>query len=149
MAVDATSFGTILTLVASKTFPFGFPVMTFPDDVDPLEFPSIQIADGAMGANGDLVTWSKATYIPMTVSLLPNSFDEISMGILFQANRVAQGKSSVQDSITATVVYPNFRMITLSLGRIMEGPSGLAIASGGGRIKTRSFRFIFESMVFV
>ncbi len=99
MATDATGFGTLLTIVASKTFPVGFPVRAFPDNVDPIDFPSLQIADGAMGVNGDFVSWKKANPTPITIAVLPNTPEEFALETLLQTNRPAQGKKYVNDDI--------------------------------------------------
>jgi len=142
---DVTGFGSILTIVASTTFPVGMPVMSFADDADPIDFPTLQIGEGVMGVNGDLITWKKANPIPMIVNLIPNTIDQEAMNILLLANRPSQGKKYVNDDITATVVFPNFKVVTLSTGKIVEGIPGASISSAG-RVKTFSYRFLFKDI---
>ena len=55
---------------------------------------------------------------------------------------MAQGKSSAQDVITATVVYPDGTVITLTQGAITDAPFGKSLSSDG-RAKTRQFGFMF------
>ena len=53
MSEDISGQGLEINLVASKVFPGGLIINQFADDADPLDFSSIQIADDAMGLNGD------------------------------------------------------------------------------------------------
>lgn len=148
MSVDITGFGTVLTITASGTFPVGLPLTQFSDDADSIDFPNLVIAEAQMGVNGDLITYSKANPIPMTINIIPNSLDDISLNILFQANRPGKGKSNAQDVINAVIIYPNLRIVTLTNGRIISGIPGLGIANSG-RLKTRSYSFTFENVVSV
>lgn len=140
---DISGFGARVQIRADKTFPSGFVLTQFADDVDPFDVPSTQIADKAMGMNGDLISWAKATPTEITVAVIPGSEDDRNLQALYDANRVARGKSSAGDVITATVVYPDGRTLTLTPGRLTDGPAGVGVASAG-RKKTSSYKFAFE-----
>jgi hypothetical protein len=142
---DITGFGTVITLVASITYPVGFTFTSFPDDVDPVDIPSLQIGEGLMGVNGDLITYKKANPIPITIALLPNTVDQEAMNILLLANRPSQGKKYINDDITLVITFPNFKVITLSTGKIIEGVPGASITSVG-RIKTFTYKFVFKDI---
>jgi hypothetical protein len=144
MSQDITGFGVVVTLVATTTFPVGFPITQFADDADPLDFASVKIGDVAMGLNGDLITWAKAVPLPMVLNVIPGSEDDLNLGILADANRVAQGKISAFDQVSATVAYPDGSVITLTGGKITDAPFGKSIA-GSGRLKTKTYAFSFES----
>lgn len=141
---DVSSFGTQLYLTASTTFPQGFPITQFADDADPLDSPSVQIGDAAMGVNGDLIVWRKGVPLPATISVIPGSEDDQNLQILWNANRVGQGKLSANDIITLTVVYPNGTQITLDTGIIKDGPAAGSVASAG-RLKTKTYGFVFQN----
>lgn len=145
MTIDVSGFGLQIQTVASVTFPAGFTVSQFADDGDPFDLPSIQIADKAMGLNGDLVTWSKASPLTITVNLIPNSDDDKNMSILCDANRIGRGKSSARDVITMTGIYPDGSTITLTGGKITDGMPGNGVASAG-RLKTKAYMFAFEGV---
>lgn len=145
MANDISGFGLQIQVVASVTFPSGFTVSQFADDGDPFDLPSIQIADKAMGLNGDLITWSKANPLTVTLNVVPNSDDDKNLGILFDANRVARGKQSARDVITMTGIYPDGSTITLTPGVITDGMPGNAVASSG-RMKSKAYIFAFEGV---
>lgn len=143
MTQDISGFGTRIVIQASNTFPSGFTVTQSADDADPLDIPSIQIADKAMTLNGTLVTWSKANPIPMTLNVIPGTTDDQNMSVLLAANRASAGRRPARDVITATVVYPDGRTLRLMRGKITDGAMGNSIASAG-RLKTKAYAFAFE-----
>lgn len=141
---DISGFGARVQVVASKTFPSGFNLTQFADDADPFDIPSTQIRDKAMGLNGDLVTWSKASPVGVSLAVVPGSEDDRNLAALYDANRVAKGKASAGDVVTVTVAYPDGRTLTLQRGAMTDGPAGLGIASAG-RLKTSTYQFVFEA----
>lgn len=140
---NISGFGLIATVRASRTFPLGVPLTNFADDSDPLDIPGLQIADSAMGLNGDLISWSTANPIQVTLNLVPNSIDDIEMSILFEANRVGRGKIGARDVITMTLLYPSGNFVTLNQGIITDGSPSSAVSSAG-RLKSKSYSFMFE-----
>lgn len=142
---DISAFGIRVRLVASVTFPAGIDITQFADDGDSLDVPQQQIADKAMGVNGDLIVWSKANPLLTTVNVIPSTDDDRNLSVLLEANRVARGKRSARDVITMTAVYPDGRTQTWSQGKITDGIPGNALASSG-RMKTKPYMFAFESL---
>lgn len=142
---DISGFGIVVSVIASNTFPTGFTVTQFADDADPLDIASVRIGDVAMGLNGDLITWAKAVPLPAVLNVIPGSADDLNLSILANANRVAQGKSSAQDIITMTVIYPDGSTTILTSGKITDAPFGKSVASAG-RLKTRSYAFAFQNL---
>jgi hypothetical protein len=144
---DISAFGLQIQLIATSTFPVGFNITEFADDTDPFDVPSLQVADKAMGINGDLIVWSKANPILISISLVPGSLEDILMALLLEANRVGKGKISNADTITMVGEYPNGTIITLLQGRITDGPPGSAVSSAG-RLKSKTYQFAFENKLF-
>lgn len=142
---NISGFGLQVQVIASVTFPSGFTCSQFADDADPFDMPSIQIADKAMGLNGDLITWSKANPLPVTLSVIPGSDDDKNLAILFEANRVGRGKSSARDVITLVGIYPDGSTTTLTPGTITDGMPGNSVASAG-RLKTKAYSFAMEGV---
>lgn len=142
---DVSGFGLRINLVASATFPAGITLSQFADDADPFDLPSVNIGDSAMGVNGDLIVWSKANPLKVTVNVIPGSDDDQNLSILFDANRVGRGKSSAQDNVTLTGVYPDGRSVTLNNGIITDGMPGASVASAG-RLKSKTYMFHFEGL---
>ena len=144
---NISGFGFSVNLIASVTYPIGITLTQFADDADPLDDPSLQIGDVAMGINGDLITWSKANPTKLTLNVIPESTDDEALNILLQANRVGRGKISSRDNITMTILYPNkINFATLINGVITDGVPFSGVASDG-RLKTRSYSFAFENYV--
>jgi len=141
---NISGFGLSVNILASVTYPIGVQITEFADDSDPIDVPSLQIADTAMGLNGDLITWSKANPITVTVSVIAESEDDNTLSILLSANRVGRGRISSRDVITMTVVYPNGSFVTLVGGVITDGVP-FSPAESSGRLKTRTYAFAFES----
>jgi hypothetical protein len=141
---DITGFGLAIILTASTTFPTGIAITSYADDSDALDVPSIKIAETAMGLNGDGIKWSKAVMNPITISVIPNSPDDVNLSILFNANRVSQGTTNAKDVITAIVTYPDGIVVTLNNGFITDGPPASGVASAG-RLKTKTYGFQFTS----
>lgn len=146
MSNNTSGFGTVVNIIADQTYPVGFVVSQFADDADPLDFSAVQVADTSMGLNGDLITWSKAAPLPMVLNVIPGSNSDINLQILADANRVGQGKNSANDTITATVVYPDGTTRTLTGGKLTTAQFGKGISTAG-RTKTKSYAFSFENTV--
>ena len=143
---DISVFGLRVRLVASMTFPAGISITQFADDADPFDTPSIQIRDKAMGVNGDLVSWSKATPPALSISVVPGSDDDRNLAVLFEANRVGKGKLGARDVITVTALYPNLSTVTFSKGVITDGMPANS-PSSAGRLKSKTYQFAFENLV--
>lgn len=142
---DISGFGARIQVVADKTFPAGFSLSQFADDSDPFDSPSVQIRDKAMGLNGDLITWSKATPLTLALAVVPNGDDDRNLQALYDANRVGKGKTGAADVVTITVVYPDGKTVTYQQGVITDGPPAVGIASAG-RLKTSTYQFAFENV---
>lgn len=143
MAQDISGYGLRINLRASNTFPQGITLTQFADDGDPIDNPTQQITDKAMGLNGDMPYWSKANPIMATINLIPDSDDDRNMAALVAANIVGRNKRSAKDIITMTIVYPDGRTNTLNNGIIETGAVLTSVASAG-RKKSKSYAFAFE-----
>lgn len=144
MTQDISGFGLRVTVVASVTFPAGFTITQFADDADPIDNPVTITGDKAMGLNGDLITWSKATPLDLTLNVIPGSDDDQNLAILLDANLVGAGRTSAQDVITMTVIYPDLTNTTYTSGKLISGPTTSSVASAG-RKKTKAYAFAFET----
>lgn len=146
MTQDISGQGLGINLTASNTFPAGFIINQFADDADPLDIADIQIAETAMGLNGDMVSWNTANPIPMIINIIPGSDDDINLSILAEANRVGRGKISAKDKITANIIYPDGNIVTLTDGKITNAPTVTSVASAG-RKKSKAYAFAFENKI--
>jgi hypothetical protein len=142
--MDIGGFGSELTIFASQTFPNGLTITEFADDADPVDSPSIQVRDKAMGLNGRLITWGKAAPILLTINIIPDTADDVNLKLLFDNNRVARGVRPVQDVIDATLIYPSQDTTGFSNGATTDYVPTNSIASSS-RFKSKPYSFAFET----
>ncbi len=143
---NISALGTQVKVIASKSFPIGFDVADYADDVDGLVFDAQDIANTAMTLNGNLLVWNKATPIPISISVVPGGSDDQNLGVIFVFIRVAVGTMSVKDLITFVIPFPDGRIVTVSGGTMISGQSASSVSSDG-RFKTKTYTFQFESKV--
>lgn len=141
---DVSGFGLRVQMSASVTYPSGVTISAFADDADPFDTPSIQIADKAMGINGDLIIFAKAAPLAVTINVIPGSEDARALDALAEANRVGKGKNRAGDVITMTAIYPDGRTLTMTGGAITDAMPGDSVASAG-RLKSKAYIFAFEN----
>ena len=116
---------------------------------DPFDLPAIQLADKAMGVNGDLIVWAKANPIIITLNVIPDSVSDLALAVLAEQNRTARGKRSARDNITLTRIFAVDSVgqvrapLVLTEGRLTDAPGGTGVASSG-RKKTNAYTFAFE-----
>lgn len=143
---NISGFGLVVNVLASNTFPVGLLLTEFADDADPFDLPSLQIADKAMGLNGDLIIWSKPNPINVTLNVIAGSFTDANLAVLLEANRVGRGKTGARDIITMTAIYPSGNVLILNNGAITDGIPANSVASSA-RFKSKSYQFSFENKV--
>lgn len=143
--INVSGFGLKGRVSASKTFPNGFAVEGFADDADPLDSPDFTAADTATALNGDLVVWSRASGIEVAFNVIPTSEDDVNLSALLNANRVGKKKNGARDIINIVTTYPSGMVVSYSKGIIISG-SLIPAVGQNGRIKTRQYRFRFESV---
>ncbi|AZD85010.1 hypothetical protein C4K14_2176 [Pseudomonas chlororaphis subsp. aureofaciens] len=142
---DISATGLALNIIASKTFPNGFPVTEFADDADPFDLPAVVTATAAMNVNGDLVVFSSPQPILPTINVIPGSPADNNLQILFEANRAAKGKRVAGDVISITATYPDGSTVTVSNGKMLSGFPGKSVASAG-RQKSKAYAFAFQDL---
>ena len=142
---NVSGFGSRIVLRASVTFPAGITITQFADDADPFDIPEVQIADTAMGLNGDMVVWTSPNPIATTLNIIPGTDDDRNLAALYEANRPARGKRPALDVITLTQVLPDNTSVTLAQGVITNGRPGQSAASSG-RLKSKPYAFAFEGL---
>ena len=142
---DISGFASVVRLTATSTFPNGFDVTEFADDADAIEITDLTVGDTGMGLNGDLLVWSRPAVIEFAVNVIPGSQADVNCGILLEANRVAKGKRSARDVISAVANYSTGEIVTLSKGKIITGTVIPGIQQTG-RIRTKTYRVRFENV---
>src|SRR5271167_1099474 len=119
--INISAFGLTLNVVASNTFPNGFPVTAFADDADAVDAPDHDVADTGEGPNGNMVIWNRAVPLEVGFNLIPTSPEDINANVLLESNRAGLGKTPARDIVTLVMTYPNGQVVTLTPGGIITG----------------------------
>lgn len=144
MSTNISLFGFSVRIVADRTFPAGFTITEWADDQPPVDSSDIETGAFGIGPNGDMVVWQKPAALQAKYSVIPNSQADKNLTILHEANRVSKNKGiTPMDKITATAVYQDGRIVTLSQGMIHSGPA-VPAGTQDGRLTTRAYGFVFE-----
>lgn len=142
MTVNISGFGTEIALVSTVTFPYGFPLTAFSDDVDPIDIEDYQASDHEMLLDGGMFSFQVANPIKATIRLIPGSEDDENMKIVMEAARVKQSLITLPDFIILTISYPDGSVLILSKGYIRKGPIGNSVQAAG-RMRTNSYELVF------
>ena len=142
---NISAFGITLNVIASNTFPNGFPVTAFADDADAVDAPDHDVADTGEGPNGNMVIWNRAVPLEVSYNLIPSSPEDVNSNILLEANRPGVGKAPARDIITLVMTYPSGQVVTLTPGGIITGTL-LQPVLAAGRLRSHLYRYRFENM---
>lgn len=137
--------GLVVSLRATSTYPAGMVIEQFADDADPFDFPDLDIAEVAMGLNGDMLSWSKAKPLLVNIAVVPESDDDNNLAVLLAANRVGKNKLSALDKITLAGKYPSGYTVTLTEGKLLSGSISNSI-NAAGRMKSKVYKFAFQNV---
>lgn len=144
---DTSAVGIALRLTASVTYPQGITLTAFPEDGDIGASGDNEIAGNASGVNGDLIWWKTVNGIEVSVPVIPNTIDDDSLAALYHANRAAKNRFPKKDIIQIVATNPVTGVsITYKNGIIKNGRIGYNYG-GDGRIKTKTYSFVFEDAV--
>ena len=129
---------------ATNTFPLGFEVSDFADDVDPFELPDVPLGVGVKDLNGRVFFQNVAPIIPMYVNVIAYSPSDKRLQTLYNSNLSASNKVSNSDIITLMLKY-NGQMDSLyGNGKMIIGSPDVPIQARG-RYRSRRYGFIFGS----
>jgi hypothetical protein len=142
--IDVSGFGLKATVVAVQTFPMGFTIETFADDVDPLDIADDEPGGFEMLYDGQLFAFTKANPITVKVSVVPGSEDDINLKILLASRRAANNLLPISDVTTMVISYPDGGKSVFSMGSIMSGPPADSVKQEG-RKKGNTYTFVFGS----
>lgn len=143
---DIGGLGSKVTIVSVPTFPQGFTITEFASDSDPIVIDDVEVTNTEVGVNGDVVSWHRATTIPVELSVIPNSESDKNLQILVNSNRGAKNKVSLDDDITMSIAYADGTIETYTGGKIVSGKIGKSISSDG-KMRTGTYRFVFANKI--
>lgn len=142
--IDISGSGTKITIVALSSFPMGFTLSQFADDIDPIVAKEIETTGTELLYDGSLFIFDKAAAIELTVGVIAGGSDDINLKILLQARKSNVSILPFVDMTSAIVTYPDGGRAMVSSGSIISGPLIDGVQSSG-RKKGNSYTFLFGS----
>lgn len=140
--INVSGFGTSIVVLALQSFPMGFVLKAFADDVDPISAREVEPVGYEMLYDGDLFAYDKATPVEVAVSVIPGSDDDINLKILLQSKKGAAKILPLPDITSMVITYPDKGRVILSKGTILRGPLVDSITTMG-RKKGNTYTFVF------
>jgi hypothetical protein len=141
---NISGFGAKVTVLALQTFPMGFTLSEFADDVDPIIFEEVQPVGYEMMYDGGLYSFESAAPVLAHVSVIPGSEDDMNLRILLSNKKSGPSILPIEDVTSMSIQYPNNGMVMLTNGTIVKGPLADSIIQTG-RKKANTYTFAFGS----
>lgn len=139
---NISAVGFSMWISATNTFPLGFEVSDFADDVDPFELPEVPLGVGIKDLNGRVFFQNVAPIIPMYVNVIANSPSDKRLQTLYNSNLSASNKISNSDIITLMLKYNGKRDSLYGNGKMLIGTPDVPIQARG-RYRSRRYGFVF------
>lgn len=141
---NISGFGTKVTIVAIQSFPQGFSLSKFADDKDPVAIDDIEPIGYQMLYDGGLFAFDKAVPVTVSVSVIPNTDDDINLKILLQTKKGGFRYLPIEDLVSMIISYPNGGTAILTNGTIISGPPADSITQAGRR-QSNTYKFAFAT----
>lgn len=142
--IDVSGFGTGIVVVALQSFPTGFSLSEFADDVDPISAREIEPIGFEKLYDGGLFFFDQTAPIEVSISVIPGSDDDINLKILLQNKKGAKSILPLPDVTSMVITYPDRGRVILTKGSITKGAIIDSITDVGRR-KGNTYTFVFES----
>jgi hypothetical protein len=142
--IDISGFGSSVIVVALSSFPMGFSITEFADDIDPFVVEPIEPTGFEMLYDGSLFAYDKAAPIKVNLSVVAGTSDDINLKILLQARKGSAQILNIPDITSMVVSYPDGGRVMFSNGTIIGGPLADTLQTIG-RKKGNTYNFVFGS----
>jgi hypothetical protein len=142
--IDISTAGSGITIFSLTSFPMGFLLSSFADDVDSLSIEETEVSGFEKLYDGTIFAYDKTSPVLLTVGIIPNTEDDINLKILLQKRKSNPTFLALPDTITMVISYPDGGRNVLSGGVMVKGSIADSMASAG-RKKSNSYSFAFGS----
>lgn len=146
MSHDVSVLGTVITVSASNTLPLATPIIAFSGSSDPFDVATNVIGDAEKGVNGDLITWSTANPLEVSINVISGSPADLILKSIGEANFPRSGGRNARDVITIAAIFPGLRKSVFTGGKMVEFQPGFS-AGSDGKLKDAMYKFKFEDTV--
>lgn len=141
--IDIGTHGLSITVLALQSFPMGFTLSAFADDVNPLDAEDVEPFGFELLYDGGMFAFDKASVIKVSVTVIAGSDDDINLKTMLQSKKGGNSILPVPDSATMVINYPS-GTVTLTNGTILSGPL-VDTAMNNARKKGNTYKFAFAS----
>ena len=142
--INISGTGTSVVLVALQSFPMGFNLTQFADDIDPIAAEETEATGIEMLYDGSLFSFDKAAPIMVTFGVIAGSDDDINLKIMLASRKSNVSILPFPDVTSAVITYPDGGRIVLSNGSIIKG-SLVDTIQNTGRKKGNAYTFAFNT----
>jgi hypothetical protein len=142
--IDISSAGSGITIFSVSSFPMGFQLSAFADDVDPLSIQATEVSGFERLYDGTIFSFDKTSPILLSVGVIPNTEDDINLKILLQKRKSNSNALPLPDGVTMVISYADGGRNVLSHGSILAGSIADSLMSQG-RKKGNEYHFVFGS----
>lgn len=139
---NISAVGFSMWISATTTFPIGFEVKDFADDVDPFELPDVPLGTSVKDLNGRVFFQNVPPIIQMYVNVIANSSSDKKLQTLYNSNLSASNKISNSDIITLMLKYQDGTNSLYANGKMIIGTPSVPIQTRG-RYRSRRYGFVF------
>lgn len=137
-------------------------ISEFASDSDPIQVPELEVRNGEMNLNGELVTWAKPTPISFSVTLIPGSLSDKQLSAAIRSAHIGgKGENTQFDavfvpSLVLTTPYGQAQNTltvasrdswTFNNGYLNAGAPGQGTNSEG-KSNSKTYTFTFESVTY-
>jgi len=140
--IDVSAQGAEVMIVALASFPIGFKVSQFADDIDPLVAEDVETTGFEMLYDGSLFAFDKAAAVKLAISVIAGSDDDTNLKILLQSRKGTKSILPFEDSTNAVITFSDGGRVMLTNGTIISGPLVDGLQSTGRR-KGNTYTFMF------
>lgn len=85
--INISGFGLSANIVALQTFPMGFQVTQFADDIDPISFEPMEPIGYDLLFDGDLFAFDKGAPVIVSLGVLPQTTDDINLKLMLTSKK--------------------------------------------------------------
>lgn len=142
--IDISTAGSGITIFSLTSFPMGFHLSAFADDVDPLVVEPTEVTGFEKLYDGSIFAFDKCAPVLLSVAVIPNTPDDINLKIMLQKRKSSPSIIQVKDDCTMVIGYADGGRNVLSQGTILGGSIADSLTSVG-RKKTNEYHFAFGS----
>lgn len=139
---NVSTFGLTVYLRATISLPTGYLLKSWPDDADSLQVHEATSGQAQLDLNGKIVRWTDAQPLTVSLAAIPDSDEDQTLSVVFNASRATAFGGSVGDIITLVIRYPNNSVRTLTNGRMLSGPTAPS-ATAAGRMPANVYTIAF------